>query len=76
MHRGGVTFVIIRNGCRSYKRQAKTFEYYRVKKTLGAVKTLTRVAVPGHSEHHTGFAIDIRLPMAVSGRLSRSESYK
>ncbi|MGP9656114.1 M15 family metallopeptidase [Halomonas sp. AOP35-4E-18] len=77
MHRDGVAPVIIRNGYRSYKRQARTFEYYRVKKELGTVKTLTRVALPGHSEHHTGFAVDIRLPkQAANGRLSRSDSYK
>lgn len=77
MHRAGVPPVIIKIGYRSYERQAKTFEYYRVKKALGTVKTLTRVALPGHSEHHTGFAIDIRLPKQTVGvRLSRSESYK
>lgn len=77
MHRDGVAPVIIKIGYRSYKRQTRTFEYYRVKKELGTVKTLTRVALPGHSEHHTGFAIDIRLPKQMAGgRLSRSDSYK
>ncbi|MGP9497482.1 M15 family metallopeptidase [Halomonas sp. AOP43-D1-4] len=77
MHRDGVAPVIIKIGYRSYKRQTSTFEYYRVKKKLGMVKTLSRVALPGHSEHHTGFAIDIRLPKKMEGgRLSRSDSYK
>lgn len=66
MHRDGIAPIIIRNGYRSYKRQVRVFEYFRVKKALGTVKTLTRVALPGHSEHHTGFAIDIRLPKLVT----------
>ncbi|MGP9677086.1 M15 family metallopeptidase [Halomonas sp. AOP27-A1-41] len=77
MHKDGVVPVIIKNGYRSYERQTRTFEYYRVKKELGTAKTLTRVALPGHSEHHTGFAIDIRLPKQIEDRrLSRSDSYK
>lgn len=44
MHRDGVAPVIIKIGYRSYKRQTRTFEYYRLKKELGTVKTLTRVA--------------------------------
>lgn len=76
MHKADVLPIIIRNGYRSYKRQAKGFDYYRVTKKLGTVKTLARVALPGHSEHHTGFAIDIRLPKREIGRLSSSDSYK
>lgn len=76
MHRCGVTPIVIKNGYRSYKRQARTFDYYRVKKEFGTVKTLTRVALPGHSEHHTGFAVDIRLPKNSGGRLANSNSYQ
>lgn len=77
MHRDGVVPVIIKNAYRSYDDQAGKFDQYRVKKNFGMLKTLTRVALPGHSEHHTGFAIDIRLPKSHSGqRLSRSDSYK
>ncbi|MGP5713966.1 M15 family metallopeptidase [Vreelandella alkaliphila] len=77
MHRDNVSPVIIINGYRSFKRQIRTFDYYRIKKELGALKTLERVALPGYSEHHTGFAIDIRLPKKIAGgRLSHSDSYK
>ncbi|MCC5903056.1 MAG: M15 family metallopeptidase [Halomonas sp.] len=77
MHRDGVVPVIIKNGYRSYADQVEKFDQYRVRKNFGMVKTLARVALPGYSEHHTGFAIDIRLPRSHSGkRLSRSSSYK
>ena len=42
---------------RSVKQQEETFERYRTKFGLEYAKTYA--AMPGHSEHHTGMAIDV-----------------
>lgn len=45
MHKDSAPLVMIKNGYRSYKRQVRAFNYYRVKKELGAMKTRTREAL-------------------------------
>lgn len=73
----GVTPIEVANGYRSYKQQEATFELWRVKRQYGTIKTLTRVALPGYSEHHTGFAIDIRIVKGLAkGPFTRSDSYQ
>jgi len=80
MVKDGCQPVIAKNGFRSFDQQVGMFRKYCIDKSWGVNKTLKRVALPGFSEHHTGFAIDIRLPRAGNvgkqTRLSSSKSYK
>lgn len=75
MRKDGCAPVVVNNGFCSYERQEKVFDYYRLKKEYGTKKAISRVALPGHSEHHTGFAMDIRLPKGSLVKLTRSASY-
>ena len=49
--------IFIDSGYRSYENQIKVYLYYLMK--LGLEETKKRVAIPGCSEHQTGFAIDL-----------------
>ncbi len=65
---------------RTVKQQEETFERYV--KNFGLEYAKTYAALPGHSEHHTGFAIDVgflldgKVDHSIAGLLSTDHLFK
>ncbi len=72
--------VVIHTGFRSLAQQQRLFDRFAEGRGLGFDQAIHRVAPPGFSEHHTGYAIDIELPDSLRRaqpdlKLSRSPAY-
>lgn len=55
--RSGFKNLLLNSAYRSYESQVETYDYFL--NTIGAEATALRVATPGYSEHHTGYAFDL-----------------
>jgi D-alanyl-D-alanine carboxypeptidase len=55
--RTGFYNLLLNSAYRSYESQVETYDYFV--DTIGADATALRVAVPGYSEHHTGYSFDL-----------------
>ena len=69
-------YVDLDSAYRSVKVQQETWDQFREK--YGEEYTVSHVAVPGYSEHHTGLAADIVTPsyQTLDSKFEKTEAFK